>query len=525
MDDIEDVELETAMITRNDSTREAGKQQLPDSYESEFFSLPSLHTSSDEYLLHVINTALSSYHAKFKHDADTVKMKSAIALDLVNLARILPPNRCLNILIEASRHTLFTNTPAHQIITSAITRETLYRSPMIVSEHTLGSVMLHKQNHPMDVDNFLKHPELLLIWINHAPALETSRLLKHFYQRDSRYYLHMLAAAKQEIAAGQPAKAVLCMALMNVNRPAAEDISNIEKAITWLAAIEPAGSYENIFTSLQVYLYPTIDNLNKAGGRYINANSLELCGVKFIAHDFRGARLKHAKLDCQSLTNINFTGACLDNAALSGTDLTGTNLTDASLVNANLSFSLLANTNLNGADFSSADLSYADLTRANLKNAKFDNANFDSSEFMSSSNFHDPLAFEAELDRLQDILTQHRNETRLRTAIIWNIIQFTRKSAIDTATAITILKAAHAHPISKQHQPIQVLKASADFVVNYAQAACKNLFFKTALPPLPVIETDEAKLLRLEYEKQEAQHAAAHPASTPAAITSAPHPN
>ncbi len=315
----------------------------------------------------------------------------------------------------------------------------------------------------------------------------------------------MLALAKQEIAAGQPAKGVICAALMNGERPDEENASHIKRALEWLTENEPAASCGRIIKSLQAYLNPNADTLNAAAGCYINANSIELNIAKFTAHDFRGARLKNASLDYLAFNNMDLSGACLDHASLSGIDMDGCNLSGASLVHANFSLSIFINNNFSGADFSDADFSYADLTRANLKNAVFDNATFDNTEFIVSNKFYDPLAFEAELDRLHTMLALHRNEIRLRSAIAQNIINFTRKPEVDIATAISILKSALAHTFSQQHQPIDVIKTGSNFLVSYAQAA----FFKTNLPPLPIIESNEEKLLKPELQKLEARLAAA----------------
>lgn len=511
------------METRMNDAQEVKQLQPACVYQSEYLTIPEygkldVNGSKDEYILRETINALNKNNAKLKYSSDAAKQKSAIARDLVTFVRTLSPNLCLSILIEASRHSIFSHAPAHQIIVNAISRETLYRSPVIVGDHTFAKVKFLHQTSPVEVENFLKNPELILIWINLAAATETSRLLNHYYQSDSLYYLRMAEAAKQEIASGQPAKAVLCTALMNAERPTADDAEHIKRALEWLAENEPAASYERIIKSVQLYLNPEADTFNKAAGCFINANAIELNIVKLTAHDFRGARLKKANLDYLSFANIDLSGACLDGASLSGVDMNSTNLSDASLVHANLTFSNFINNNFNNTDFSSADFSYADLTSANLKNAKFDNAIFEGTEFIVSHKFYDSLALEAELDRLHGMLLMHRNETRLREAVIQQIILFTHKSEVDTATATTIVKTALSHDFSKQYNPVELLKTGANFVSSYAQAAYQNLFFTAELPRVPAIETNEERLLNQELAKLEALNAAALAAVTAAAI-------
>ncbi len=166
------------METRTNGAQEEVKPSQPHCvYQSEYFSIYSgdpakPESSSDDFILRSTINALNKLNTKIKHTSDAVKQKSAIARDLVTLARSLSPNLCLNILIEASRHSIFSNVPAHQIIINAISRETLYRSPVIVSEHTLDKVKFLHVNNPVEVENFLKNPELLLIWINLAPRMK-----------------------------------------------------------------------------------------------------------------------------------------------------------------------------------------------------------------------------------------------------------------------------------------------------------------------------------------------------------------
>lgn len=498
------------METRMMSAQEKTLAQPAYIYQSDFFSIPLLdaaqpESNKDEVILRSVVTALNHHSSNLKHAPDALAKKSAVARDLVALVKTLPPNLCLNILIESSRHSLFTNSPAHQIIFAAISRETLYRSPVIVGEHTLEKVKFLHQSNPVEVENFLRNPELLLIWIEHADGLETSRLFKYYFQCDSLYYLKLLAIAKEEIAIGQPGKAVLCAALMNAKRPASGDIHYIKQALVRLTENEPSSSYPRIIKSLNLYLDPTIDNFNKAAGCYINANFIELNIAEFTAHDFRGARLTSCNLDLLGITNIDFSGACLDHASLSGIEMNGSNFSGASLIGANLTLSNFINNNLDGADFSGADFSYANLTRANLKNAIFDNAIFDGTEFIVATKFYDPLALEAELDRYHHMLLLHRNETRLRGAIIKQIIQFTHHPEVDTATAVAILSSTLSHDFSKQHNPVELLKTGATFFSNYFQAA----FYKTDLPSVPSIDTNEEKLLKPELEKRKAELAAA----------------
>lgn len=498
------------METRIISAQEITPSKPAGIYQSEFFSIPlpdaaQSESNKDETILRSVITALNNHSAKLKHTPDAAAKKSAIARDLVALVKTLPPNLCLNILIESSRHSLFANSPAHQIIFTAISRETLYRSPVIVGEHSLERIKSLHQNSPVEVEEFLKNPELLLIWIELANGLETSRLFKHYFQCDSLYYLKLLAIAKDEIASGQPGKAVLCAALMNAKRPASGDIRYIKQALDRLTENEPSSSYPRIIKSLNLYLDPTIDNFNKAAGCYINANFIEFNIAEFTAHDFRGARLTYCNLDLLRITNIDFGGACLDHASLSGIEMNSSNFSGASLIGANLTLSNFINNNFDGADFSGADFSYANLTRANLKNAIFDNATFDGTEFIDTNKFYDPLALEAELDRYHQMLLLHRNETRLRGAIVKHIIQFTHNPKVDTATAIAILTSTLSHDFSKQHNPVEILKTGATFFSNYFQAA----FYKTDLPSVPSIDTNEEKLLKPELEKRKAELASA----------------
>lgn len=506
------------MNTRKNSTTDA-EEQAPKTirrYQSEYFSLPESEKNNEPELTAAILLQISKHEASLATDDHAEEKKSAIAADLVRLTKTFPLSLALNILIDASQHPLFLNSPAHQIITEGINKErSIYHSPLITGERTLAFVREYRISHQQEVDEFLVNPELLLMWINFATPLEISRLFQHFYHHDSKYYVQLRTMAAEECDAGNPGKALLCSTLMSHGKPTSFGAANIKKAATTIFKNERSEPYERTFKSLQFRLFPTTENMRIADECYINANKIELNTASFDSKSMQGASFANAKLDFSSFANIDLTGAVFTSSSLTGVNFNETKLRDACLRNANMTQCSLQHADLSNADLTSTNLSFANLQGANLTSANFDDANLEDAEFIITSNISQ-LLLSAELTRLHNMIKDHPQKTKLLRAICKHLINYTRTPEVSHATAAALLGIAKDHEIFGQHDELHYVKTSINYAISTYQSfysTFQNGLFARHAPPADSAgsdlryETREQKHLREEYEKRAANAA------------------
>jgi hypothetical protein len=232
----------------------------------------------------------------------------------------------------------------------------------------------------------------------------------------------------------------------------------------------------------------------------------------------QGASFIHASLDYSSFAKIDLTGAIFHSASLIGVNFSAAKLCGAQLQQANLSQCSLQGADLTNANFTSANLSFANLQQANLKDADLEDVTLNDAELISTHCFSQAL-LDAELTRLDNMIKDHPQKAKLRRAISLHILNHTRTPAVNDKTAAMLLKIAMNHQIFTQHDELHYVKTG----INYAISTYETLFttFQSTLfsaPPdaeaLNRYETKEQHLLRLEYEKREA-NAAKRPSNRP----------
>ncbi len=447
----------------------------------------------------------------------TTKSKE-LAEDLVALTRHLPHHLALNILIEASTHSLFQSTESAHIILEGINKENYKRSPLLTGELSFHFIQQLQITNPKDVELFLVNPDMLLLWIEKASAAEISKVFQYFYHRESEYLKHMRTLAEEEYKADSPAKALLCYTMMCPGRLSEGGAENVTKALEWLNAHEPANTYERTARSLRACINANNENIANANNCYINLNKLELPRANFEALQLHGASFKFAKMNSGIFVKSDMRGALLDKAVLINANFSHANLAGASLTNASLSHCLFDHTNLAHANLSGSDLSNAKFYHADLASTDLAHANLEHAAFFTHEHLATPAALNAELNRLHTMITGHKQEAKLRFAIISDLIVRTKPMNNSMANnndsrMIKPLKVAYDHPICNQHKDLHAVKTGVNLVLS-----AYHSFFKPVKADTPTIyETDEQKYLRMEIERRENQTAA--PAERP------PHPD
>ena len=495
------------MNTRTNRTTDAAEQgqKKTYSYSSMFFNLNATSDDTAEQISQAMIAQLSQHERTLHADTTSAEKKIAIAKDLIKLTTALPLSPALNILIEAARHDLFNNSPAHQIIVNAITKERIHTSPLIVGKQTLSYVLQYQTTHGHEVEKLLNDPGLLLMWINLAPALEVSRLFQHFYQRDSMYHVRMRHLAVAEVEADNPGKALLCSALMSLGRPTEHGITSIKRALFKLKETEHIGQYSRVLKSLHARINPSIYNICGVTDCYINANSLELCTAEFSVDQLQGASFRKAKLDHAIFTKVNLTEAVFNDASLNYADFSHANLQNAKFNHANLAFCSLRYADLRDVNFTGTNLTQADLSGTRLDGIILEDAVFNDAKFLNSDDFRKQSLQDA-LTRLQLVIQGHPQNAKLRTAICHDIIRYTQSKNIACETAMSILKAAEAHPIFGHHKGMDYIKAGLNLAVS-TYFSFRQTFFPAESQPVEIAtrhETSEQQLLREELEKRTA---------------------
>ncbi|HTM64661.1 MAG TPA: pentapeptide repeat-containing protein [Gammaproteobacteria bacterium] len=499
------------MLATRISTEDAASANSAETSKSVYFDIQSIQSAAgnakDKEIINSILSSLTRLNNKTGSDSEINDYKKSIAIDLINSLKNISPNLALNILIETSRHPIFLKSLAHEIIIQAIRTENLHRDKLVVSNHTLSFIVEYRKSHPHAVENFLGNPDLLLMWINLADTLEVSRLFREFFQFNSPYYLRMKSIAEHEIKTKNYGKGVICFALMYTARLTAEDISCIHLASNWLKKYDLANEYSRIIKSLQIITHPVLENINDAANCYINTGKIDLVAAKFSCTSFRGANLNNSILEHASFNGIDMTGVVLDDATLTGANMQEISLSHGSFKKAKMTYCNLNGSNLNHTDFSGADLSFASLANASLTAAIFDNTILEDTEFIGKNKILNTVELELELNRLERMLKDHRNEARLRMTIIKNIVRAVHSDEFTTADAIAALKVAHRHPICQYQKELEAIKSGIDYSIQYAKSFYVNwMFGTTSRPPEKLsYETSDEKTLRMEIEKLEAR--------------------
>lgn len=452
---------------------------------SKYFSLPHFEPSTTankqtrqqaEEAFAIIKKQLEAFHARLllevksdpnrENNGYAARKAKIIADDLVFLTRQLPHHLALNILIESLSEPLFQDHDISHVILDGITKENYKNSTLITGEQSLDFVLKFQITNPKDVESFLKTPDWLLMWIDKASALETSRLFQQFYYPNSENFEIIRKLAAKEYDENNPGRALLCFTLMSPSRISEIGAEYVMRALRSLDECEPVNKYERVTRSLRTCILANSESILDAKDCYINLNKIKLPNTNFTSAQLRGANFKSAEFDNCIFANADLTGAIFDNAVLTG------------------------------VDFSGATLSHTSLKNANLKNAKF----------FRNEHFESPAAFKAELNRLHTMIDGHKQETMLRTIIIESLIACTRNPL-----SINFLQIADEHPFCNKHKDMQVVKVG----FNLALSAYNSLFNPVKVEPY---QTEEQRLLREEIKDRKKLLAAS--AASSSAISS-----
>ena len=437
---------------------------------------------------------------------DVIEQKNAIAFDLVRLTRKLPHRLALAVLLDATQHPLFEDKASRQIIINARHRESYQHSLLLKKSSTVEFIKEYASMNSKEVADFLKNPEQLLLWINQASALEVSRLIQEFFNRDDNNpnYVHIRNLAQREHESGKPGGSLLCYTILCPGRLSDEGIANVEEALTVLNECERPGKFDRVVKTLRASIHPTVENITAASDCFVNLNKLELAsgsnlnslnlsGAKLnqsklddvwlelanlssaqlngtsLMHanlklsNLQAARMWYAKLDFADMSRANLSNALLDYSSFTTTKLFLANLRGASLCYAKLDRTDLTNADLRVANFTGADLSTAKLQRVNLLFTILEGAKIDGAEFFTRNN---GSSLTAELNHWQTMLSGHAYENELRTAILHDLIRYAKEFGPGRrATTINILNAAREHGLFKQ---VGMAKAGTNMLLSGA---------------------------------------------------------
>ena len=130
----------------------------------------------------------------------------------------------------------------------------------------------------------------------------------------------------------------------------------------------------------QPWQQQTTSDCNALAQPWVNWNNCLMEGVKLVAVDLRGARMRNANLGGADLRGAKLGGADIAYANLVGAKLLGAEFSQTALVGANM-----RNADLAGADLTGANLAYAILQGADLSNAKFNDADLSDADLQGAT--------------------------------------------------------------------------------------------------------------------------------------------
>lgn len=430
--------------------------------------------------------------------------------ELIDVVKKLPHEKALSILIDASQAEAYKDKNSRALILDAINYEKSFRSTFITQHLSVNDIKKIARTNPNETSQFLANPELLLLWINRASPLEVSNLIQTWFLSNSPHYKNMQILALGEFNLSLPGKALLCYAIMNP-MPVNED--GAKKLLEALANIEmqdPRESFDRVKKTIHACTQRTNIAIANTDDAYLNLNHLQLPASDLSKLNIAGASLNNAQLDYSTVTKTNLSHALLQNASLTGCKLSESNFYRANLTGANLTLSTLINANLEYADLTNADLSGANLQGASIRNANLSSCKLDFTEFFSRQYLARIPLIKAELNRLQQMIEGNAHESKLREAILADLLSLAHDDNIETARKIALFKIAYHHKLFDQHDDLNTYRQTANALV-YAYST----LFQPRLANVLAYETKEQKRLRETYETLEILLNNPAPASMP----------
>lgn len=430
--------------------------------------------------------------------AETKKLSHPLAWQLLSQALLHPLFNSHELAMATLRHGI--NLEAHN------------RSPLSVTP-TYAYLRQYEVEHANDVAKFLSNPNLVLNWIDKATALDASKLIHHFFVKDTEYFNHLIATQNNaDTPQEQKDAATVLLALVSPTQPREQERVQLQRLAAQLEQQYEHRQLKSVQASLAVLIHEDRDTLYQANSHYLNLNSRNLSGYDLTGMQLRGAAVSQADLCYATLNTTNLKSAQLQEANLSGADLSKASLIEANLRGAILSVASLDDTKLQGADLSYADLSLCNLRGANFTNTILEETNFQDADFFSAEDFESEIAFNAQLNHIQQMLVGHAYLVTLRNAITNSLISHMRSQHIDNKTALQYLQLAHKHTVFSMHSEFNAAKATANAVFG-AGIAIANTFSTFFTKDKTQIPTHEAYAMQTPAQEKIAKEISRYPAT------------
>lgn len=439
------------------------------------------------------------------------KAANLAARDLVAETKKLSHPLAWQLLSQALLHPLFnSHESAMTTLRHGINLEAHNRSPLSVTP-TYAYLRHYEIEHANDVAKFLSNPNLVLNWLDKATALDASKLIHHFFVKDTEHYNSLVAAqGNADITQEQKDAAAVLLALVSPTQPDEHERVRLQQLADQLEQQYEHRQLKSVQASLAVLISDDVNTLQEANSHYLNLNSRNLSGCDLTGMQMRGAAMSQADLCYATLCATNLKAAQLQDANLSGADLSKASLIEANLRGSILSVATLHDTRLQGADLSYADLSLSNLRGANLTNAILEETNFQDADFFCAKDFQSELALNARLNSLQQMLVGHPYLAILRDAITNSFISHMQSQHVDNKTALKYLQLAHKHTAFSMHGELNAAKATANAVFG-AGVAIANTFSTFFTKEKCLIPSHEAYAMQTPAQEKIAREISRYP--------------
>ena len=476
------------------------------------------HTETNkEDIATALLTELDQHDLSSLTEDEQLQQRQSIAANLIDKTKKLAHHVALNILFQATRHPLFADEASHEIIVTGIRQENYHRSALGTQAKTVAFIKDYQTHYPEEVEDLLTNPDRLIIWLNQASSLETSKLFECYFPRGTEYYTKMRTLAETEYANGAPGKGFICFTLMCPSALHESGAQNLSLALQALQASEP-DEYPRIAKSAGIRIKPSLENIRIANDCFISLNKIHLEHADLARLKMGGAQLNNTKLNFSTMESCHLHGAQLEKSSL-----ISVNLSNASLAHANFRHAILCDSLLIKADLSNADLCYADLSRtnlwkANLKHTVMIGTKLTDTIFFDPSNFSDTATLNAELDNIHPMLDQHPSYNTLISAVLNDLIKHIQTGSSPDNLIIAMLEAAYEHPTFSQHHENHYLKVASNTITS----TLFNWFAKPNEKAMPLVyETTSQQRIRYEINNYKRQQ---HKEKRPPPPVSAPQP-
>lgn len=428
--------------------------------------------------------------------------------ELIGAVKKLPHEKALSILIDALQADICKDKSSRALILDAINYEKLFSSPFITQHLSVDDIKKQARTNSKETSQFFANPDLLLLWMNRASALEVSNFIQTWFPTNSSRYKNILILANSEFHQSLPGKALLCFAIINPMPVNENGKKKLLEAIARIKTLDPREPFDRVEKSIHACIQRTENVIAKSDGVYLKLNNLILITSNLSKLNMEGASLNNAQLDYSTITETNFSHASLQHASLTGCKLDESNFYRTNLTDANLTLATFANANLEHANLTNADLSGANLQGASIRHANLTNCKLDFTEFFNRQRLNKIPFIKVELNRLQQMIEGNAHESMLRETILSDLLSLTHLDDIETSKKIALLKIAYHHELFNRHDDLHTYKHTAN-AITYAYFS----LFRPESADVLTYETKEQERLRETYESLEASLKNPAPAS------------